>query len=453
MKLLWFLLLTALLPASSTAQETGRLDFAYERFQLENGLDVVLHRTTATPFASVFTSYEVGGGDDPEHLTGFAHLFEHLMHKYDEIEDLVEVGGGAVAMTDHDRTLYTMWGAKHALARMLAIDAHRMVNLLDRITPEDFDIERDVVKNERWERYDTRAYGNARLLIDRALFPQGHPYHTPTIGSIRDIDAASYSDVETFYRTFYGPNVATLIVMGDIDLQETRRLIEQFYGPIPPIAPPARASASTLSAYDERGEARIAYEDPLASSPRLYIQWRTVPAFHPAEAPLQAIVDLLDNRETGWLRKRLVDDLGVASGVWASYELRDHASSLQIIATPREGRTLDEVLVAVDSEVSRMKAGPTEQDVTQFVRTNETLWLATLQGAGNRATALERYTRLLGLPGYFETTRLQYRGLMPQDLSDAALTYLTDDRRVVLSLVPAGQTDRAVSGSTFVTSD
>ena len=200
-----------LITASGTvaAQDAAPITIEYQRFQLDNGLDVILHRDASTPVVSVNTWYHVGSAAETPGRTGFAHLFEHLMfegsgHVPEGAIDawLEEAGGGANGSTTTDRTNYTTDAASNGLELALYLDADRMASLLDAMDAESVDGQRDVVKNERRQSYENRPYGLAFPLLNQTLYPAGHPYHWPVIGSMADLSAASYDDVVAFYRTY-----------------------------------------------------------------------------------------------------------------------------------------------------------------------------------------------------------------------------------------------------------
>ena len=434
------------LPASAQAP---RLD--YERFQLPNGLDVVLHRDPSTPFVSVNTWYHVGSGAEQPGRTGFAHLFEHLMfegsgHVPEGAIDawLEEVGGGANGSTTVDRTNYTIDAAANALELALYLDADRMAHLLDAMSPATVEGQRGVVMNERRQRYENAPYGLAFPVLGQYLYSEDHPYHHPVIGSMADLGAASHEDVVQFFRSYYTPNNASLVVAGDFDPAEARRLVERWYGSIPRGPdPPARASApARLSA-----EQRLLLEDRV-ELPRLYLAWHGPARYAPGDAAATALASVLASGKNSRLYRRLVYEDQIAQDVSAFQDGSTLGGEFYVIATARPGHSLAEIERAIQEEIDRLKAEPpTARELERVQNGIEAAFLDGLESIGAKADQLNGYLTFVGTPDFFEEDLARYRALSPRDLQDAAMTWLRDDARVVLSIVPEGQTDQAVPGS------
>ncbi|NOT07191.1 MAG: insulinase family protein [Gemmatimonadales bacterium] len=442
---LWCLLLTAGGVARAQAQTTT--SFEYERFQLANGLDVLLHRLAHVPVVTVMTTYRVGSANERAGRSGFAHLFEHLMFKGSRhvpagklAEWLVEAGGGANGATSNDITVYATWAGSHALELALYLDAERMGFLLDGITGPSLDVERDVVKNERRERVDNAPYGSAFVILNEAVYGKQHPYSWPPIGSMADLTAASLDDVTQFYKTYYAPNNAQLVIVGDIDLRTTRGLVEKWYGPIPRAAdpPPIVAAPPRLD-----GEVRLRKEESVQLA-RLYMAWPTPPVYAAGDAALNVIASLLANR----IRQRLVTELQVAQNVTAFQESRSLASGFYLTVTAKPGQALDLLEREVRQELRRLHAAPPDaRDVTRIVNGIESNLLSGIEATGGRADRISSYLRNTGMPDYFDEDLARYRTLTPRDLTDAAQSFLPLDRRVVLSIVPNGKAELAATNS------
>src|SRR6188768_2589167 len=234
-------LAVALLPAVIAAQSPARpLEVPYRQFQLANGLNVILHRDTSVPIVAVNVWYHVGSANERPGRTGFAHLFEHLMFegsknvKEGEFDTLLEAAGGNNnGSTSNDRTNYVIDVPSSALELALYLESDRMAYLLDTMSPARVDGQRDVVKNERRQSYENRPYGMASIELDKMLWPAGHPYSWPTIGYMEDLTAASYDDVLQFFKRYYAPNNASLVIAGDIDYDRTQSLVRKWFGAIP----------------------------------------------------------------------------------------------------------------------------------------------------------------------------------------------------------------------------
>src|SRR3954471_11276838 len=234
-------LLIGLLLQATTPAPGSRLEAPFTQFDLPNGLHVILHEDHTVPLLTVNVWYHVGSAREKLGRTGFAHLFEHLMFmgsknaKYGAFDQLLEAAGGTNnASTAEDRTNYYIDAPSNALDLALFLESDRMAYLIEAMSPKTVDAQRDVVKNERRESYENAPYGMASIEIAAMLYPQGHPYSWPTIGSMDDLSAASYEDVVQFFKTFYQPANASLVVAGDIDTAKARAAVEKWFADVKP---------------------------------------------------------------------------------------------------------------------------------------------------------------------------------------------------------------------------
>src|SRR6266545_3263799 len=241
---------------AQTTPEPKKLELAYTQFTLPNGLTVILHEDHSVPVATVNMWYHVGSARERPGRTGFAHLFEHLMFmgsghvKPGEFDEWLERAGGENnGSTTNDRTNYYINVPSNALELALFLESDRMGYLLDTMTPKTVDAQRDVVKNERRQSYENRPYGLAQVVLSETLYPEGHPYHWPVIGYMEDLTAASYDDVVAFFKKYYAPSNASLVVAGDLDAAAARRAIEKWFSDVkagpPPDPMPIPAAAVT----------------------------------------------------------------------------------------------------------------------------------------------------------------------------------------------------------------
>jgi zinc protease len=444
--LLFFLFLISLGISFSYAQ----LNVKYEKFTLPNGLTVILHEDHSIPVATCNIWYHVGSGNEKPGRTGFAHLFEHLMFegsknvpegKFDEW--LEAAGGDNNGSTTSDRTNYWENFPNSALELALFIESDRMGYLVDAMTPEKVNGQRDVVKNERRQSYENRPYGMASIVIGENLFPPDHPYHWPTIGSMEDLSAASYEDVVEFFRKYYVPNNASLVIAGDIDPVKTKELVNKWFGEIPrgkPV-PPIGAPVAFLSE-----EKRIVLEDKV-QLPRLYINWLSPKHFSPGDAELDILANVLAGGKNSRLYKRLVYDLQIAQDVTAYQDASMLNSTFSIIATARSGHTLTEIEKVIREELNKIKnEPPTLFEVQRAVNQFESSFLSRMErvgGFGGKADLLNSYYVETGNPDYFNEDLARYKALSPEDIQSVAQTYLRDDADVVLSVVPQGKKELA----------
>jgi zinc protease len=425
------------------AADAAPLTVPFRQFRLDNGLNVILHRDASVPVVAVNLWYHVGSANERAGRTGFAHLFEHLMFEGSknvaegEFDTLLEgAGGNNNGSTSPDRTNYVIDVPANALELALFLESDRMGYLLDTMTPALVDGQRDVVKNERRQSYENRPYGMASLALEEALWPEGHPYHWPTIGHMEDLTAASYEDVVAFFKQYYAPNNASLVLAGDIDLDEAQALVEKWFAEIPrgadvlPVAaPPARLSEVR----------RITLEDRVRL-PRIYLAWLTPRRFAPGDAALDVLAAVLAEGKNSRLYRRLVYDTQMAQDVTAYQDSAALGSSFNIVATARPDRTADELMRAIDEEVARLTLEPpTEREVERALNQIEAAFYRGMErvgGFGGKADRLNDYFASGGGPDFFAEDLARYQSLTAADVQAAALRWLPPERRVELVVEP-----------------
>jgi zinc protease len=449
-------LLTTIATLTAFAQ-TVRLNVPYERFVLKNGLNVILHRDNTTPTISVNTWYHVGSGYEKLGRTGFAHLFEHLMFegsknvpegKFDEW--LEAAGGNNNGSTNTDRTNYYEDIPSNALELALFLDSDRMGYLLDDMTQQKLDGQRDVVKNERRQRYENSPYGMAWVMLADAMYPKGHPYSWPTIGSMADLSAASLDDVKDFFRLYYAPNNASLAIAGDLDVVSVKGMVEKWFNEIP-MGKPVPQQDRTPAVLNE--EKRIMFDDRV-QLPRLYMAWHSPASLSPGDAEMDLLASVLAGGKNSRLYKRLVYDLQIAQDVSAFQASARLSSMFIIIATARTGHTLAELETVIQEEINRVKMeAPTLRELDRARNQYESNFIGQLESINAKADMMNNYYYLTGNPDYFNEDLSRYYAIDPKDISTVALTYLKDNARVVMSIVPKGKQDLAASNSIAVSTE
>jgi zinc protease len=437
-------LLVVLAIAPLSAQSPAPLQVPYRELRLANGLTVILHRDATVPVVGVNVWYHVGSANEHQGRTGFAHLFEHLMFmgskdvKQGEFDRLLEAAGGDNnGSTVDDRTNYIIDVPKNALELALFLESDRMGYLLDAMTPATVDAQRDVVKNERRENYENRPYGQAEIELGKLLWPPGHPYSWPTIGYMEDLSAASYDDVVNFFKKYYAPNNASLVVAGDIDLDQTEQLVRKWFGEIPrgaPVEPVAPPPALLTSVKQETITDRV-------QLPRLYLAWLTPRAYAPGDSALDMVASILADGKNSRLYKRLVYDTQIAQDVTAFQASEMLGSSFEIIATARPGHTADELKKAIDEEIEKMRREPPEaRELQRAVNQTEASFYRRMQRVGGfsgKADQLNAYYTAGGGPDFFAEDLARYTSLSPSDVQAAVVDWLPPDRRVELTVNPA----------------
>jgi zinc protease len=443
----WMLLL---MTPVLTAQET-RLSVPYARFVLPNGLNVIMHEDHSTPSVTVNIWYHAGSGREKPGRTGFAHLFEHIMFegsanvpegKFDEW--LEAAGGDNNGSTNTDRTNYFENLPSNALELALFLESDRMAYLLKEMSPAKVDGQRDVVKNERRQNYENQPYGMAPIILSENLYPADHPYHWPTIGYMQDLTAASYEDVADFFRKYYAPNNASLVIVGDVDIAKTRSIVEKWFAEVPAggLVPSMDPRRVTLSE-----EARLLFEDRV-QLPRLYMVWHSPADLSPGDAELDILASVLAGGKNSRLYRRLVYDLQIAQNVSAFQSSAALGSTFRIVATARAGHKLAELETIIQEEINKLKERPPEsREVQRAVNQFEAGFLGRLESYLGKADQLNNYFFRTGNPDYFNEDLARYKAVDPSDVCAMALTYLKDSARVVLSVVPQGKKDLAAERS------
>jgi len=427
--------------AALLAATTAGAAIPVETYTLPNGLTVILHEDHALPEVTVNVWYGVGSKDERAGRTGFAHLFEHLMFMGtsrvpgNQFDMLMESGGGANnASTSNDRTNYYSWGPSSLLPTLLWLDADRLEGLGKAMTVEKLDLQRSVVRNERRQGVDNAPYGLARVVIPAALYPEGHPYHHPVIGSHEDLAAATLEDVKEFFATYYVPGNASLVVAGDFEPAQAKALIARLFGAVAMAPLPDRVSVppARLDAEIRRVAAdRVKY-------PRLYLVWHSPAAFSAADGAMVLIARVLVDGSAGRLFKRLVLDDRLAQTVEAFQDSRQLGSEFHVEATAAEGIDLERVKRAVLEELDRFKReGPTEAEVSRAKAATESEFLRRKEGLGTRADMLNEFWVAYGAADSFD--RELSRRLAPtRDQLREAARQVLGDARLDLRILPQG---------------
>lgn len=416
------------------------------KFTLPNGLTVILHEDHRVPQIAVNLWYHVGSAWEKPGRTGFAHLFEHLMFegsghvKEGLFDDLLEAAGGTNnASTTEDRTNYFELVPSNALDLPLYLESDRMGYLLDIVTPTLVDSQRDVVKNERRQRYENTPYAMAYVRMSELLYPPGHPYHWPVIGYMDDLSAASQQDVVDFFRKYYSPANASLVIAGDINTAEARRRVEYWFQDVKPGAKPEplQVPQATLT---------HVIKDTLTDQvqlPRIIIAWLTPPWFAPGDADLDITAGVLANGKNSRLYKRLVYDMQLAQDVSAAQESARFGSvfSIEITARPSTdppATVLARITSVVDEEIEKLRrTAPDAREVDRVRNGFEAGFFNRLEQVADTADEMNAYYTATGDPNYFGKDLARYRRLQPADIKTAVERWLPADRRLELSVVPA----------------
>ncbi|HEX4736641.1 MAG TPA: pitrilysin family protein [Allosphingosinicella sp.] len=406
-------------PVSELVQD---VNIPYQQFTLPNGLRVVVHEDHKAPVVAVSVWYHVGSKDEPPGKTGFAHLFEHLMFGGSEHSDqswftpMQQIGATDMnGTTWFDRTNYFETVPRGALETALFLESDRMGHLLGAVTQQKLDVQRGVVQNEK-RQDDNEPYGLVEYSELNALFPEGHPYHHSTIGSMSDLDAASLETVKDWFRSHYGPNNAVLVLAGDIDLPTAHRLVEKYFGDIPrgPQSTPAAASVPTLPAPKSEE-----MHDQVATT-RLYREW-VVPGLTNADYPaLQMGASILGGLSSSRLDNALVRGDKTAVSVSAGVEPFERISMFTVTVDVKPGVDPNQVATRLDAIIADfIRNGPTADEVQRAkTRTvsGRIKGLEQVGGFGGKAVALAEGAVYAGDPGFYKVQLQRVAALTPEQV-------------------------------------
>ena len=414
---------------------------SFEKETLTNGLEVILHQDHSIPVVAVNVWYHVGSKDEEVGRTGFAHLFEHVMfegskhHNQSYFEPLQKAGANLNGSTTPDRTNYWEDVPTNYLELALWLEADRMGFLLDALDQQRFDIQRDVVKNERRQTYENRPYGMAYSHIQGALFPMPHPYHWMTIGSQEDLDAASLEDVQEFFRRYYSPSNASLAIAGDFQRDHALELVNRYFGdlaPGPHLPRQGRVDSSLAGRVELETLDRV-------SLPRLYISWPTPPDFDEDDAPLELLQAVLSDGLSSRLHRALVYEQQIAQSVMIRYHPGEIAGQFTVQATAAPGHELDKVEAAIDFEMERLRQQPPSDEelarAKNRIEASHFRQLARVGGFGGRADQLNHYNVLGREPGRINSDLDRYLAVQQEDILRASESVLKH-QQVRLRVLP-----------------
>jgi zinc protease len=419
-----------------------------QKFTLPNGLDVILSEDHRLPLVAVNIWYHVGPANEAPGRTGFAHLFEHMMFQGsrhvpgDMHFKTIEGSGGSDfnGTTDFDRTNYFETMPADRLETALWLESDRMGYLLDNLDQSKLSNQQDVVRNERRQSVENVPYGIVEEALFHELFPKDHPYYASVIGSHADIQAAKLEDVKNFFKLFYAPNNASLVIVGDIDKGATRALVEKYFGSLKRGQPVPKSSVRTPPITSER---RAVVKDRV-ELPRVYMAWLTPPIYNPGDADADIASSILGKGPSSRLYKKLVYEKQIAQEVSAQQYSLTLGSVFQVEATARPGHSSEELERALDEELAHLReAGPEIAEVERARNVIETRIVDGLQTLGDFtgvANRLNMYNHYLGDPGYLAQDIKRYRNVTPGSVKAFAEQQLRTSARVVVYGV-TGQPD------------
>ena len=445
-----FFLVILICFSTISAQTDFRLD--YEKYTLENGLQVILHQDNSDPIAAVSIQFHVGSNRETPGKTGFAHLFEHIMFQesqnvpQDQFFKLIQGNGGTLnGGTWQDGTMYYEIVPNSALELALWLEADRMGFMLPTVTYDAFQNQQNVVQNEKRQNYDNQPYGQTSYLIGKLLYPEGHPYNWTTIGSLEDLQNATLKDVHDFYNIWYGPNNATLVVAGDFDVDQTKEWIEKYFGEIKSSEPVATLKQQHVKLDSWK---RASYQDNFAQSPELTMLFPTVEQFTNDSYALDVLADLIGRGKKSPLYKIVVEDKKLAPSVMTFNNSNEVAGDFRIRIRTFPDKNLTEVENAIKEAFAKFeKDGFTEKDLARTKAGIETNFYNAISSVLGKSRQLASYNVFTGSPDYLNTDLNNSLNVTTEDVWRVYNKYIKEQKYVLLSIVPKSKLDLAAENS------
>jgi len=441
-------------PLPDEAPKTeAKLELNYEKFTLENGLDVIFHIDRSDPVVAIDLAVHVGSGREVTGRTGFAHLFEHLLFLdsenlgYGGLDEMnTRIGGeGTNGFTTNDMTQYFQAVPKDALEKVIWAEADKLGWFIETVSQDVVDNEKQVVKNEKRQRVDNQPYGHNLYIVAKALYPEAHPYNWQVIGSLADLDAATLQDVKDFYKKWYVPNNVTVTISGDFDEADAKQMVEKYFGEIPrgeAIAPyeaqPAALSES-LNFY---------HEDNFATVPQLSLTWPTVEQYHPDVYALDILLSYLTEGKRAPLNEVMIDEDKVTSDVSGFNYTKEIAGELYLFISPNEGEDIDGLMPSLAKGFERFEANGISQDDLDRIKAGiEVDFYGNVQSALGKAIQLGEYNVYTGDPGFYEKDIASIQAVSTADVMRVYNKYIKDKPSITVSFTPKGELSLALEGA------
>ena len=439
--------------STQAKEEKSSFSVSFEKFQLDNGLTVILHKDTSDPVVSVSLTVHVGSAREIEGRTGFAHLFEHLL--FLESENLgkggldamsARIGGsGANGSTNNDRTNYYQTVPKDALEKMIWAEADKLGYFINTVTDQVLSKEKQVVKNEKRQNIDNRPYGHVQYVVDKNLYPKGHPYSWQIMGSLEDLDNATLQDVKDFYNRWYTTNNTVLTITGDFDTAQTKEWVHKYFDElkkgeeIPPLEKQPAVLQQTKKLY---------YEDNFARVPRLDMTWPTVPLYDKDSYALDILSNYLAQGKEAPFNQVLVEDQKLTSSVRSYNSKSELAGQFRLSVSAFSGKDLDEVMKAVDEAFAKFESEGIPQSALDRIKAGEeTQFYNGLSSVVGKGFKLAQYEIFAGDPGYVGKDIANILDVTTQDVMRVYNTYIKGENYIATSFVPKGQVNLGLEKS------
>ena len=424
---------------------------SYEKYVLENGLEVVLHEDKSDPIVSVAIQYHVGSAKEKPGKTGFAHFFEHMLFQRSEhlgrnafFKKIQELGGTFNGSTAMDGTNYYETVPRDALEKVLWMESDRMGFFINTVTQAGLEREIDVVSNEK-RQGENCPFGQSYALMLKYFYPEGHPYSWPVIGSIADLRSATVEDVKEFYRTYYGPNNATLVVAGDFNREKTKELIGKYFGEIPAQEKVEKVKPIPVKLEKTR---KLVYEDQFTNVAGLDIAFPGVEQYHPDFYPLRMMALLLSYGKGSPFYKVLVEERKLTSYTNVAASAFELAGQISLSAKAFRGGNLNDIYKGMQEAFRRFETEEIkDSDLERLKIMQETMMYNVMMALESKTQALARNNVFGGSPDRSVEELSKYKAVTKKDIMRVYRQYVKGRHFVALSTVPVGAMDLALSGS------
>ena len=421
------------------AAKDGQIVIPYEKYVLDNGLTLIIHEDRSDPLVHVDVTYHVGSAREELKKSGFAHFFEHMMFQgSDNVADeehfkiVSESGGTLNGTTNRDRTNYFQTLPKNQLETALWLEADRMGFLLDAVTQEKFEVQRETVKNEKQQRYDNSPYGLFREVNAEALYPYGHPYSWLTIGILEDLDRVDVTDLKKFFLRWYGPNNATLTVGGDVDIKDVIAKVEKYFGDIPvgPAVEPVKLDRVSLDR-----DRYVSYYDKNIRFPALLMTYPTVPRYHKDEAALDCLGEIIGTGKGSYFYKKFVEtQKAIQSSVFHSTS--ELAGEFTMFVLPFPGKSLSDFEAEMRQALDEFeKNGVSDKDIQKFKARYESRRINGLATVSGKVSQLAAYETFTGNPNYLATELERYSAVTKEGVIRVYNQYVKGQYAVIQSVL------------------
>uniref|UniRef100_UPI004047563E M16 family metallopeptidase n=1 Tax=Roseivirga sp. TaxID=1964215 RepID=UPI004047563E len=436
----------------SGESESTAFKIDYEKYTLDNGLEVVLHKDNSDPKVAVAMLYHVGSNREKPGKTGFAHFFEHMLFQNSEnvgagnfIKTMNDLGGSFNGGTWTDGTIYFETVPSDALEKVLWMESDRTGFFINTVSKWGLENEKQVVKNEKRQGVDNRPYGHKTYVQLTNLYPEGHPYSWDVIGSLEDLQNATIDDVKEFYNKWYGVNNATLVVAGDIDIEEAKALVAKYFGELKP-----RAEVETIQPLPAvLNETKLFYhEDQFANLPDLEMIWPTVEQYHPDMWALDMLGQILSDGKNSPLYKVIVEEKKLAPRVSAYNSSNEIAGTFSMGARAFDGVNLNDLKAAFDLALVKFETeGFSDADLNRIKIGQETNFYNGISSVFSKASQLANYNTFAKDPGFIVEDLQNTQNVTREDIMRVYNKYVKGKNYLATSFVPVGQKDLVLEGS------